>query len=36
MGVAMKILVANSLGRLDNGQEIILFPSRWDSAVRGR
>lgn len=31
----MKIVVANSIGRLDNGQELILFPSRWDSAVRG-
>lgn len=29
----MKIVVANSVGRLDNGKELILFPSRWDSAV---
>lgn len=32
----MKVVVANSIGRLDNGQEVILFPSRWDSAVPGR
>ncbi len=32
----MKIVVANSVGRLDTGQELILFPSRWDSAVTGR
>ena len=31
----MKIVVANSIGRLDNGQQVILFPSRWDSAVKG-
>jgi anaerobic magnesium-protoporphyrin IX monomethyl ester cyclase len=32
----VKIVVANSVGRLDNNQEVILFPSRWDSAVPGR
>lgn len=32
----MKIVVANSVGKLDSGQEVILFPSRWDSAVQGR
>lgn len=32
----MKVVVANSVGRLDNGQELILFPSRWDSAVPGQ
>lgn len=31
----MKIVIATSIGRLDNGQEVILFPSRWDSAVVG-
>lgn len=31
----MKVVVANSVGRLDNGQKLILFPSRWDSAVKG-
>lgn len=31
----MKIVVANSIGQLDNGQQVILFPSRWDSAVKG-
>lgn len=29
----MKIVIANGPGVLDNGQEVILFPSRWDSAV---
>lgn len=32
----MKIVIANGPGRLDNGKEVILFPSRWDSAVPGR
>lgn len=31
----MRIVVANGPGRLDSGDELILFPSRWDSAVRG-
>lgn len=31
----MKVVVANSVGKLDNGQQVILFPSRWDSAVPG-
>jgi hypothetical protein len=26
----MKIVVANSVGRLDNGDHVVLFPSRWD------
>lgn len=29
----MKIVIANGPGRLDNGLGVILFPSRWDSAV---
>jgi len=29
----MNIVVANAPGRLDNGSDVILFPSRWDSAV---
>lgn len=32
---AMKIVIANGPGVLDNGREVILFPSRWDSAVGG-
>jgi len=32
----MRVIVATSVGKLDNGQELILFPSRWDSAVNGR
>ena len=32
----MKIVVANTVGRFDTGQELILFPSRWCSAVSGR
>jgi radical SAM superfamily enzyme YgiQ (UPF0313 family) len=32
----MKIVIANGPGRLDNGKEVILFPSRWDSAVPGK
>lgn len=31
----MKIVVANAVGQLDNGERLILFPSRWDSAVQG-
>lgn len=30
------IVIANGPGRLDNGKEVILFPSRWDSAVPGK
>lgn len=26
----MKIVVANSVGRLENGNNVVLFPSRWD------
>lgn len=29
----MRIVIANGPGRLDNGADVILFPSRWDSAV---
>lgn len=29
----MNIIIANGPGRLDNGLDVILFPSRWDSAV---
>jgi radical SAM superfamily enzyme YgiQ (UPF0313 family) len=29
----MRIVIANGPGRLDNGSDVILFPSRWDSAV---
>jgi anaerobic magnesium-protoporphyrin IX monomethyl ester cyclase len=29
----MNIVIANGPGRLDNGSDVILFPSRWDSAV---
>ena len=29
----MNIVIANGPGRLDNGMDVILFPSRWDSAV---
>lgn len=32
----MNIVVANGPGKLDDGREVILFPSRWDSAVPGR
>ncbi len=32
----MKIVIATAVGRLDNGQQVILFPSRWDSAVNGQ
>lgn len=32
----MKVVIANGPGVLDNGKEVILFPSRWDSAVPGR
>lgn len=32
----MNIVIANGPGVLDNGKEVILFPSRWDSAVPGR
>jgi len=28
----MKIVIANTVGRLDNGQHVIPFPSRWDYA----
>lgn len=30
------IVIANGPRRLDNGREVILFPSRWDSGVPGR
>lgn len=30
------IVIANGPGILDNGKEVILFPSRWDSGVPGR
>ena len=30
----MNIVIANGPGRLDNGSDVILFPSRWDSAVQ--
>ncbi len=30
------IVVCNSVGILDNGKEVILFPSRWDSGVNGK
>ena len=30
----MNIVIANGPGRLDNGADVILFPSRWDSAVQ--
>ena len=29
----MNIVIANGPGILDNGQEVILFPSRWDSGI---
>ncbi len=29
----MKIVIANGPGKLDNGLGVILYPSRWDSAV---
>lgn len=29
----MNIVIANGPGRLDTGSDVILFPSRWDSAV---
>jgi radical SAM superfamily enzyme YgiQ (UPF0313 family) len=29
----MNIVIANGPGVLDNGQEVILFPSRWDSGI---
>lgn len=29
----MNIAIANGPGRLDNGSDVILYPSRWDSAV---
>lgn len=29
----MNIVIANGPGRLDNGSDVILFPSRWDSAL---
>lgn len=29
----MNIIICNGPGRLDNGQEVILFPSRWDSGI---
>lgn len=29
----MNIVIANGPGRLENGSDVILFPSRWDSAV---
>lgn len=33
----MNIVICNGPGVLDNGQEVILFPSRWDSGIpRGR
>lgn len=31
----MKIVVANSLGRLSTGESLVLFPSRWDAAMKG-
>lgn len=31
----MNIVIANGPRRLDNGKEVILFPSRWDSGVPG-
>lgn len=30
----MNIVIANGPGRLDNGSDVILFPSRWDSGVQ--
>src|SRR5688572_902598 len=32
----MNIVIANGPRTLDNGKEVILFPSRWDSGVPGR
>jgi len=32
----VKILVANSVGRLSTGESLVLFPSRWDAAIPGR
>lgn len=32
----MNIVIANGPRTLDNGKEVILFPSRWDSGVHGR
>lgn len=29
----MRIVVANTVGRLENGQLVVAFPSRWDSVV---
>jgi radical SAM superfamily enzyme YgiQ (UPF0313 family) len=29
----MNIVIANGPGRMDNGMDVILYPSRWDSAV---
>ncbi len=31
----MNIVICNGPGVLDNGQEVILFPSRWDSGIPG-
>lgn len=31
----MNIIIANGPRTLDNGREVILFPSRWDSGVNG-
>lgn len=31
----MNIIIANAVRKLDNGKEVILFPSRWDSGVPG-
>ena len=28
-----KVVISNSLGRLENGRQLILFPSRWTAAV---
>lgn len=30
----MNIVIANGPGRLENGSDVILFPSRWDSGVQ--
>lgn len=32
----MNVVIANGPGILDNGSSVILFPSRWDSAVQGK
>ena len=29
----MNIVVVNGSGRLDNGIDVVLYPSRWDSVV---